>query len=212
MEADERLEVEAEVLGWLKGKLPVPKVYYYDEHEGTEYLLMAEIAGWQAKSPEILSSPSELGRLMGKGLKEIHRLDVSNCPFDQSLGVRIATARHRVTQGLVDEDDFEPEYRGKTAAELLKKIEEGRPGKEDKVFTHGDYSLANLIVGNGKLQGCIDWGRAGVADRHQDLGIAIRTLRNNAGLEAVDAFKEAYGVEWFDSDKIAYFILMDELF
>jgi aminoglycoside phosphotransferase len=56
---------------------------------------------------------------------------------------------------------------------------ETRPGHEDLVFTHGDYCLPNIILKDGKLSGFVDIGRARLADRYQDLGIAFRSLEYN---------------------------------
>ncbi|HET7579991.1 MAG TPA: APH(3') family aminoglycoside O-phosphotransferase [Bacillales bacterium] len=210
--ATERLEEEAEVLGWLKGKLPVPEVLYYGEHGETEYLLLSEITGRQAADPGVLANPHELGRLMAEGLKMIHEVGISECPFDQTLETKIAIARCHVHNGLVCEDDFQEEYQGHDPVELLRRVEKERPSNEDLVFTHGDYCLPNIILDENQIQGFIDWGRAGIADRHQDLALAIRTLNNNGVPEAVETFKTTYGEAWFDQKKVEYFILLDELF
>ncbi|HHV41510.1 MAG TPA: phosphotransferase [Clostridiaceae bacterium] len=90
-----------------------------------------------------------------------------------------------------------------------------RPLDEDLVFTHGDYCLPNIVVSNDNLSGFIDLGRAGVADRHQDLALAARSLRHNMGSQGsglTSLFFHEYGIRHIDSQKIHYYILLDELF
>ncbi|MGV3489138.1 MAG: phosphotransferase [Tuberibacillus sp.] len=60
--------------------------------------------------------------------------------------------------------------------------------------------------------GLIDWGRGGIADRHQDLAIMIRSLRHNMGERSVQSFIDTYGRNRIDFNKIDYYIMLDELF
>jgi aminoglycoside phosphotransferase len=83
---------------------------------------------------------------------------------------------------------------------------------EDLVFTHGDYCLSNIMISDGEVSGFIDWGRGGVADRYQDLALAIRSIIYNFGKEHVPLFLDAYGVKELDEAKIYDYQLLDEFF
>lgn len=114
---------------------------------------------------------------------------------------------------LVDEDDFQPEYKGMKTEDLLEMVIQKRPSSEDPVFTHGNYFLPNVIINKGKLSGFIDLERASVADRYQRLALGYRTLKYNLGSERWSKlFLEIYGLEEVDYEKIEYYILLDELF
>jgi aminoglycoside phosphotransferase len=204
---------EKRILEWLQGKLPVPQIYYFREVEGKEYLLISEIKGLNAADDFFISDPAKMVPLVAKGLRLIHSVDIMNCPFDQRLDVKIKEAKSRVENGLVDEDDFEPTFRGKTARELFQKAVERQPDSEDLIFTHGDYCLPNVIIYGDEVSGFIDLGRAGIADMYQDLALMARSLKHNLGSERwVDLFFKEYGIENRDFAKIEYYILLDELF
>ena len=91
------------------------------------------------------------------------------------------------------------------------------PEREDLVFAHGDFSLPNIILretqrGEVQVAGFIDCGRSGVADRHQDVALAIRSIVRNFGSEWVTPFLHAYGLPHPDPDTVAFFTLLDEFF
>ena len=46
-------------------------------------------------------------------------------------------------------------------------------------FIHGDFCLPNIFADDSGLTGLIDLGRAGVADKWQDIAICYRSLSNN---------------------------------
>ena len=87
-------------------------------------------------------------------------------------------------------------------------------GIEDLVFTHGDYCLPNVFLDltGRRLTGFIDWGRAGIADRYQDLALAERSLRFNFGPGWERCLFDAYGLTHVDEAKLAYYRLLDEMF
>lgn len=76
-----------------------------------------------------------------------------------------------------------------------------------------------MFAENGQITGYIDLGKAGVADRWQDIALCYRSLKQNFGGKfgaknrdfSPDALFEKLGVEK-DPEKLRYYILLDELF
>ena len=203
------LKAEMQRLEWISNKLNVPRVLYYENFNGIEFLLVSEVEGTDASKftsegilPEIVSK-------CAKGLRLIHEIDISNCRFDNFLESKIAQAKRRMKEGLVDESDFNDSQ--KTAQELFEELQRKIPDNEDLVFTHGDYCLPNIIINNDEI-GFVDWSRAGIADRYQDLALVYRSLKYNYGEKWHDLFFNKYGIENPDMKKIYYYCLMDEFF
>ncbi|SDY92549.1 kanamycin kinase/aminoglycoside 3'-phosphotransferase-2 [Evansella caseinilytica] len=212
-DAAETLADEAAVLDWLKEKIPVPEVYYYKHYQEKEYLLMSEIKGFDCSSAVHKNSPENMVKAFAEGLKAIHNIEITNCPFKRTLEKKIDKARYRVENGLVDEANFEEENWGKKAVDLFETLLSKKTDDEDLVFTHGDYCLPNVIIDGNKLSGLIDLGRGGVADRYQDIALAVRSLKHNLQSEKwVDLFFDHYGMKDVNDAKIDFYILLDEFF
>ncbi|MFB9760724.1 APH(3') family aminoglycoside O-phosphotransferase [Ectobacillus funiculus] len=208
----ENLSDEKERLEWLQGRLSVPKVLYYNKDEANEYLLTTEITGINASDKAYETNLPLLIELLAAGLKKIHSLSIEGCPFSKNLDVKIEEARKRIENGLVDEGDFDSVRIGIKAKDLFDELFSKRPTNEDLVFTHGDYCLPNIIINEGKVSGFIDWGRAGISDRYQDLALVIRSIAYNFGENHIPLFLKTYGVTGLDELKIFYYQLMDEFF
>lgn len=210
----QELLAEKERLDWLQGRLPVPNVFACSADSRGTYLLLSEISGLMACDAVFSQNMSTLVRLLAEGLRLIHQIDIKDCPFDQRLAHKIALAQLRVEAGLVDETDFDEQHKGMRAEELLKVLIETRPDGEDLVFTHGDYCLPNVFIDQShkRISGFIDWGRAGVADRYQDLALATRSLIYNFGPGWEQLFWDAYGLDTVDHARLEYYKLLDEFF
>ncbi|HPU62641.1 MAG TPA: aminoglycoside 3'-phosphotransferase [Mobilitalea sp.] len=206
------LKRETEIMKWLEGKLPVPKVLLFINDQEYEYLLMTEVEGAFACDPSFNSDMPRLVRLLAEGLRMIHSIDIKECPFDSRLEIKLKEAEYRVKNGLVDEDNFDHIRQGMKDVEVLEELYKLKPADEDLVFTHGDYCLPNIFINNGKLSGFIDWGRGGVADRYQDLALAARSLEHNFDAKWVPLLFKEYGIENIDYSKVEYYKLLDELF
>lgn len=222
---DESVSVrkQVEVMKWLEGKLPIPKVLEYEEENGKSYLLMSKIDGEMSCDDYYLERPERLVRALADGLKMLWEVDVRDCPQVRDLDVALREARFQVENNLVDVDNVEPDTFGENGFEspkhLLEWLENNRPSYEP-VFSHGDYCLPNVFLQDGWVKGFIDLGRSGVCDKWNDIALCYRSLKHNFdgvyGGKRYEGFNpdmlfDALGIEP-DWEKINYFRLLDELF
>lgn len=203
---------EYEITSWLKGKLPVPDVLYYGQTEEYDYLLLTELPGAISCDERFKDNVRDVVRILAEGMRMIHSVDITDCPFDQTLDQKLNQAQYRVFHGQVDEANFEPEWIHRSAQDIFDELIAKRPNTEDVVFAHGDYCLPNVIINGSNLSGFIDLGSAGIADRYQDLSLACRSLTHNWGAEWVPHLLTEYGLPDIDEQKLEYYKLMDELF
>ncbi len=211
--APEPLSAERDRLLWLKGRLPVPKVLQYARDRRGEVLVLSGVPGLGAGHSSWRRDPDRMARLLGRGLRRIHALPIRACPFDRRLAVTLPLARHCLTQGVTDRTRMPPSLRRKASRTLLRELRGAVPGGgEDLVFTHGDYCLPNVLLLPHRVAGFVDWGRAGVADRYQDLALAIRSFAFNHARASVPAFLAGYGLREADVRKVAFYQLLDEFF
>jgi aminoglycoside 3'-phosphotransferase II len=209
---------EAERLGWMQAVgLPVPAVLQYHEWKGREYLLLTAVPGQDAAAPRPAEQHGAVVAALAAGLRTLHATNISACPFDYSGGVRLARAEAQVRAGVVDESDFDQARRGRSPNDLYAELVAAPAPPEDRVFTHGDYCLPNVMLvadagGAFRVSGFVDCGTAGIADRYQDLALCARSVAGNLGPEWVPALFARYGLENVDQRKIDYYQLLDEFF
>lgn len=215
---DRPLFDEAERLGWMHAVgHPVPVVLQYHEWKGREYLLLTAVPGADASIPRPAEKAGAIVSALAAGLRMLHATNISACPFDQSRRVRVAAAEARVRAGQVREVDFDDGRRGRTASDLYAELVDNPPASEDRVFTHGDYCLPNVILvedgtGGFTISGFVDCVHAGIADRYQDLALSARSVAYNLGAEWVPTLFARYGLDHVDESKLAYYQLLDEFF
>lgn len=209
----ENFKYEVDLLNWMNGKLPVPRVLYHGHSGKYEFFLMSEICGKDSSEIDEGTDKVKVTKALARGLKLIHNVPIKHCNFDQRLETKLKIAEFNVKNGLVDEEDIKSSDPNITPEKILKELQDKKPNSDDKVLTHGDYCLPNIILdGNYNISGFIDWGRGGVCDRYQDIGIGCRSIKSNLGEEMVPIFLEEYGLDKIDYSKIHYYILLDELF
>jgi aminoglycoside 3'-phosphotransferase-2 len=201
---------EVERLRWLSSTpVPAPRVHEAFAADGATWLLMTALPG--ADLTHLVDRPADLCDALATGLRALHGLDPSACPFDQRLDARLADGAARVAAGLVDETDFDTAWEGRTAAAVLAWLRQNRPASEDLVVAHGDASLPNIMADEAGFSGILDCGRLGVADRWQDLALACRSIIFNCGEAHVPSFLATYGAAW-DEERYRYYCAVDELF
>ena len=149
--------------------------------------------------------------ILAHGLAGLHNLPTANCPFDESLGVRLSRAAEAVASGEVDPEDFAPRNHGTAPAVLLARLA-ANPPKQDLVVVHGDATLTNLIVDAEGYLGFVDCGSTGCGDRCIDLAVLADEIEEHHGAEAAAHFVRAYGLRSWDSAKALYFSDLYELF
>lgn len=216
---------EANILRWLKGRVPVPEVVSYvceRPEEGSNekaryYILMTAAPGIMVceniTGDENEENRLETVRVLAEGIKLMQGIDISECPFDRSLNNELAAALYNIENNLVDMDDF-AENSFKSPVHLYNYLCDNR-FPEELCFSHGDFCLPNIFKNNGRISSFIDLGRGGIADKWQDIALCVRSLRYNFSDRPtdkyVDLFFEHLGIEP-NEKKIEYYILMDELF
>lgn len=214
---------ERELMKWLEGKITVPSVIYHTVEDGTSFLLMTRIKGKMTCDEEYMKNPRLLTSILARGLKDIWKVDITDCPVRAGLDEKLLAAGTAIEAGEVDMDNTEPETFGengfKDPEDLLNWLKSNRPA-EEPVLTHGDYCLPNIFMMSDGKPAFIDIGRGGIGDKWQDIALAYRSLIHNfdgkysgkvyEGFEPAMLFEEL-GIEP-DWDKIRYYILLDELF
>jgi aminoglycoside phosphotransferase len=212
------LEREAHRLRWLaEHALPVANVVEAGCADDVEYLITEELPGVPASDPRWSAQPERVVATLGELLRALHATPASDCPFNQRLARQVDDARARVAAGVVREDDLDESRLGRTAVDLFAELLASQPEEEDLVVVHGDFCLPNVILaaddaGAITASGMIDCGRAGVADRHQDIALATRSLRFNGWGDWVPLFLASYGMVEPDPAKLEFYMLLDEFF
>ncbi len=215
-------ERSCNILGFLEGKLPAPRIIEVAEENGTNYLLMTRIRGKMACAKEYIDDAATLLPLLADAIHMLWNVNTADCPYQNMLESKLAFAKRNVEQGLCSTDDAQPGTYGPNGfadpAELYNWLIANKP-TEQRVFSHGDLCLPNVFIDNGKISGFIDLGWAGVTDIYQDIALCYRSLVNNRDGRYgtthpyfdADALFNLLGIEP-DRDKLFYYTMLDELF
>lgn len=208
---------QVNLLNWLDGKLPVPRVIAYEVENQKSYLLMSRILGEPACDCHYLTHLDILTKALALGLKMLWKVDVTGCPQIRDPDTVLKEAFFQVENHLVDLDNVEPETFGHDGFEspekLLEWLDNNRPSFEP-VFSHGDYTLPNIFLENGQVKGFIDLDKAGIGDKWNDIALCYRSLKH-IGESCEDFCPDLLFDELEiepDWEKIRYYLLLDELF
>lgn len=229
---------EHKALIWLDGRVPVPKVVGHHVSNGMSYLLMSKVKGRMLCDPSILSNRRRLLKSVVAALRTLWSVDVSSCPLDSGLDRDLEIAAYNVEHWLVD---FSLDSSGGydlpsgvvSATDLLRWLQGNRPRMDegDRVFSHGDLCLPNVLVDCKGIAGFVDLGGAGWADRWRDIAICVRSLKDNLVGCYAKGYAASMGLcegelpfgpfddkEFFDvlgiapnEEKLRYYTLLDKL-
>ncbi|GAB5491138.1 MAG: aminoglycoside 3'-phosphotransferase [Phototrophicaceae bacterium] len=207
------LSAEKERLQWLDTKLPIPQIVHHEVYQGEHFLLTSAIQGVMMMSADL--PVSWRIDLMAEAARMWHSLDMSDCPFDNTIRHQIKYARQKLDNEQVDERRFHSQFYGKTAHELYADLLNAMPDDEDEdlAVTHGDLCLPNILVDEqtGQITGFVDLGEIGVSDRHLDLVLASRSIQYNLGSKWIKRFYDAYGMKR-DNLKYHFYSILNEFY
>lgn len=158
--------------------IPGAKVYEINKAEDRAYMLIEFIAG--SNGNKIVAS-RKLWEELGKYLNLIHRIPVTG--FGEKLDEIIDGSKEQWKEylqyniGSLDDDDelIKLGVLDNSTSTKLKTIFLGLASKDYTYgLSHGDYSLANVIVDEQSLAHVIDWGSAQAhIVPHHDLGVIL---------------------------------------
>jgi aminoglycoside phosphotransferase len=206
------LEHEKIILEWLNGKLPVPKVHFFDIKNGIEFLLLSEIPGQNSHTFQTDEERERNIEILAEGLKLIHKVDLKDCPLDNNPDRLLEIAKERMEKLSINPNQFDERWQNKSPQQLYEEIMELKPESYDLVFSHGDYCLPNIIIQNGQLSGFIDWPYGGIIDRYFDFAAVAWSIGYNYGEEWVQLFFDNYGIEEVDWNRIKFYQMLNEFF
>jgi aminoglycoside 3'-phosphotransferase-1 len=216
------LRAEAERITWLAGLLAastptwpvaVPDVLASttDPESGEHYLAIARPDGQPADRPEVWSDPEGMARALATGLRSIHDLPLDD-RFACSVDGALESAGDRVRRGLVDARAFDPLHAKYRPDELYEHALAIRPdGPEDPVVAHGNPTLRNTLVADGRVVAYLGLGHSGVQERYHDLAVMARELAHRVSPHVLGPFFSAYGLDLPDLRKLDFHLLLTEL-
>jgi aminoglycoside phosphotransferase (APT) family kinase protein len=208
------LQREAFVLSHLsKTALPVPSLRAFaedrDEQGGIQsWLLMDHLPGEPIREClEREKDPDKRRSILfefGKTLRELHS---TPCP-DELKGDETWLDR------MLDQAEYNlRHYRVDGTAELLDWLKTNRPAEIGQALIHGDCTIDNFLVRDGKISAIIDWNGGAFGDPRYDAALAVRPKE---GLfewpEDYDAFFGGYGKRILTGEQYAYFNGIYEFF
>ena len=202
---------EKDLLLWLQGRLPVPEVLHYEEHDGVSFLLISAVTGIPAGEDH---SPERLARHYAEAVRLLRSVSILDCPYQNGLNQRLRELDVLLARQLADveRENWEADTPFADAQALITHLQAHRP-PEEWGFTHGDLGGDNVFVRGGRVSAFIDVGRSGIADPWNDIALCVRSLQHTSGgrREPLDLFFNLLEIEP-DWDKIRYYIWLDELF
>lgn len=193
-----KLKEEYERLKWIEGKLNTPKAYYYNEKDNIKYLIMEYKKG----APSFKFD--DIGYQLGKALKQIHQVNIENCPFNKY-------SPEQLLSNFLDKlDSIYPEiqdnYKDETKETVIEFMKENIP--IDKVLTHGDYSMPNILINDGEIS-FIDLGELGISTKYLDIYYLMKSLKINKKEEIFEEFLKGYGIDKINNNYIKWMDLIN---
>lgn len=198
IKGNDTLKEEYDVLKYLKDKMSVANVYYYNLYENKEYLLREYIDG------EPLYKSKGFGYKLGQELKKIHEHYNEECQFKKF-------SVSNLLNNAIEKIDIVYQLRGEyfkdfSKEDLIDFLKENKPN--DDALIHGDFSLTNILVNNGKYY-YIDLGNVSISTKYFDIYILKKSLKINHLEEEWKEFLRGYSIDNYNETYMRWMELIE---
>lgn len=170
--------LEAERLRWVGSTVPVPTVLATGSDDHFSWMRTSGLPGIPASDPRWRADPRRTARSLGRGVRLFHDAlapALPACPWSWRVTDRVAAHPDSPQAPVLAAD---------------------APEEMDLVVSHGDLCAPNILLAeDGSVNGFVDLGKLGVADRASDLGCHVWSLEYNQLGAVVDDFLAAYGLD-----------------
>ena len=194
------LKDEYERIKWLQGKVNVPKIYYYKEKGNKKYLLMEKKEGLPVYKCD------NFAYAIGKLLKQIHSIDISNCKFTQN------SVDNLLKNALDHMDEIYPQvkeaYPNMSKKDVIEFLKNKKP--KDKVLVHGDYSLPNILMNDKGEISLIDLGDVSISSKYYDLFYLRKSMNRNKKMDYWEDLLKGYGINKLDEESLKWIEIIDK--
>ena len=190
------LEREAILDGYFHKKgLGARVVDYFSDEK--DWLLTERVVGEDGIYSEYLDDPERLCDTIAGLLRELHELEVSDCPIEHTSKY-LETVEQNYKNGVFDSD-----FWSGSAEDAYKTVCEHKHLFKTDTLLHGDYCLPNIMLDDWKFSGFIDLGNGGVGDRHVDIFWGTWTLNFNLKTDKYrERFLDAYGRDKINTEML----------
>ena len=199
IKGSDTLKEEYEVLKYLKGKMNVANVYYYNIYDGKEYLLREYIEG------KPLYQYKKFGYELGIELKKIHQNYSKSCKFNKfSTQNLLSNALDKIDVVYQLRSEYFKDY---SKNDLIRFLRKNKPN--DDSLIHGDFSLTNILVNKHKYY-YIDLGNVSISTKYFDIYILNKSLKINHLENEYKEFIKGYNIKDYD-EKYLYWMELIEI-
>ncbi|MBP1989638.1 aminoglycoside phosphotransferase family protein [Paenibacillus eucommiae] len=198
------LSQEIHVLGCLQEtQLPIPSVYQFvEEKDKNQAWALVQFFEGETLRQALMNEKNcdkkhELIFNFGAALSNIHRTPCPKELIGDSIWLdnMLRTAEYNLKHYSVD-----------GTIELLGSLKNNKPQATEYTLIHGDFTIDNVLVCDGKIASIIDWSGGAFGDPRYDAALAVRPKPNAIETESeIDAFFEGYGKKIIGEQEYKYF-------
>lgn len=179
------LSKESIILDYLEDKLKIPKKIFYEKYNNKSYLLLNEIRG-----NNLINFEKDKGiDIIIEAFNSLYSVNYSDCIFDETIMSKIKRIESNKIK--LNDDLMKRFYTFENVIKYLK----GNIPKQIIGFTHGNFSLENIIEFDNHFAGFINNNECGIGDIYYDIVTCELSIEKYYGKEYVDIFYDKIGIE-----------------